>query len=429
MRFDSVEHFDHFDDEILYWINLSDIPEPLQQAARKIDGKEYSETCFGMCVAYDLSDNRFTVVSEIDRLTGAECSVFYIDNDGDKHWLQADLPDILLNEVINACKEIQNGTMLEQGYAVLNTALFDDDCGFVIGKKPDSHSPFVVYRLIANNGMREYYDAKYHREREEAEKDMDSRIADYKRFHRLLGSDTAALYPYSQAEARRLGESALWDASFHANVSCAREIENAIRVYGDGNGVLKPEASRLILERWGFKRTNFVLSNTIERLGPYKEQLSAENQEWQKKAYVPPNDAHNRYFEVDTATAFLDAFIGQVREAYGRLELFGPEHCEPDSYESLDYEGRVLVLSPDTLKESCWTPQNQLWLAHDGFGCSPRAIGRSIRCTCLGDGEMTRWNRTDFTGVLKEEFLPGWAREKLEELQGQNAGMGGMDMT
>ena len=32
-------------------------------------------------------------------------------------------------------------------------------------------------------------------------------------------------------------------------------------------------------------------------------------------------------------------------------------------------------------------------------------------------------------GVLKEEFLPGWAREKLEELQGQNAGMGGMEMT
>lgn len=131
--------------------------------------------------------------------------------------------------------------------------------------------------------------------------------------------------------------------------------------YGDGRSALKPEASQMVLKRWGFKRTNFVLANTIERLGPYKEQLSAENQEWQKKAYVPPDDAHNRYFEVDTALAYLDAFISQVREAYGKLELFGPEHCEPNSYESLDYEGRVLVLSPDTLKESCWTPQNQLW--------------------------------------------------------------------
>lgn len=68
-------------------------------------------------------------------------------------------------------------------------------------------------------------------------------------------------------------------------------------------------------------------------------------------------------------------------------------------------------------------------LAHDGFGCRPNAIGRSIRCTCLWDGEMTRWNRTDFTGVLKEKFLPDWAKEKLADVQGQNSGMGGINMT
>lgn len=39
------------------------------------------------------------------------------------------------------------------------------------------------------------------------------------------------LYPGSQSEAHRLGEAALWDASFHANVSCARDIEAVIRVY------------------------------------------------------------------------------------------------------------------------------------------------------------------------------------------------------
>ena len=129
----------------------------------------------------------------------------------------------------------------------------------------------------------------------------------------------------------------------------------------------------------------------------------------------------------------MDAFVSQVREAYDKLELFGPEQCEPNSFEKLDYEGKVLVLSPDTLKESCWSPQNQLWYAHDGFGCSPTAIGRSVRCTCLGDGEMTRWNRTDFIGVLKEEFLPDWAKEKLMELKGQEQNdvsptMGGMTM-
>ena len=59
--------------------------------------------------------------------------------------------------------------------------------------------------------------------------------------------------------------------------------------------------------------------------------------------------------------------------------------------------------------------------AHDGFGCSPHAIGRSVRCTCLGDGEHTRWNRSDFIGILKDEYMPDWAREKLLALTEQRS--------
>lgn len=58
-----------------------------------------------------------------------------------------------------------------------------------------------------------------------------------------------------------------------------------------------------------------------------------------------------------------------------------------------------------------------------------------MRCTCLSDGEETRWNRHDFVGVLKDEFLPDWAREKLAELTGprqeqrEASQTGGMNMT
>ena len=75
------------------------------------------------------------------------------------------------------------------------------------------------------------------------------------------------------------------------------------------------------------------------------------------------------------------------------------------------------MLSPDTLREGCWNSRNQLWYSEGGFGCSPTASGRAVYATCLGDGEQTRWNRADFIGVLKEEFLPDWAREKLTEIQ------------
>ena len=169
------------------------------------------------------------------------------------------------------------------------------------------------------------------------------------------------LYPYSQADARRLGESSLWQASFQANVSCARDIEGAIRACSDTDGSLRPEASQSILDRWGFRRTIFVLTSTLRDAG-YDQYLSEENRQWQKSAYIPDDGIYNRYFTVDTAGVCLDAFISQVREAYDRLELFGPEQCEPNSFEKLNYEGKVLVLAPDTLKESYWNARAQLWL-------------------------------------------------------------------
>lgn len=235
------------------------------------------------------------------------------------------------------------------------------------------------------------------------------------------------LYPYSATEARSQNELALWRASHHANVNCARDIEEGIRTHFDGahldDSFLQP-----LVTKWGYKRINFVLSNTLQELS-YDGRFSRSNQEWAKTTYIPPDGDHNSSFVVKSHPAVLDGFVNMMREAYKNLGLFGPQHCELNSFENLDYEGKVLVLSPDTLKESYWSPENQLWFAHDGFGCSPHAIGRSIRSTCLGDGEQTRWNRTDFIGVLREEFLPDWAKEKLAELQPEQPDMGVMKMT
>ena len=82
-----------------------------------------------------------------------------------------------------------------------------------------------------------------------------------------------------------------------------------------------------------------------------------------------------------------------------------------------ELENKILVLNPAALKESCWCAQNQLWLAGGGFGCRPSASGRAVYATCLGDGENTRWNRGDFNGILRDEYLPEWAKESLEALQ------------
>jgi len=230
--------------------------------------------------------------------------------------------------------------------------------------------------------------------------------------------DFPYLYPYSHAEAVRQGKTRMCEDSFLLNVGCARAIEQAIRDHFDESSKgLKDGCARSILEQYGFKRVNFVLANSLKRTGcPYL--FHDETHQWGQRVFVPDDGKYNRYFAVDTAASLLEGFIGQTREAYQALGLFGPEHCVGGRQEQ-DYTGKVLVLSLDTLRESCWTPRDQLWLAEGGFGCSPTARGRAVYAACLGDGEQTRWDRTDFTGVLDEQFLPDWAREKLEELQAQ----------
>ena len=57
-----------------------------------------------------------------------------------------------------------------------------------------------------------------------------------------------------------------------------------------------------------------------------------------------------------------------------KTPLFDAAHCEPDSWESLDYEGKVLAMRPEVLKEEYRTGEFQLWLATGGFGCSPTAV-------------------------------------------------------
>lgn len=75
----------------------------------------------------------------------------------------------------------------------------------------------------------------------------------------------------------------------------------------------------------------------------------------------------------------------------------------------------MLVLKPTILKDEYKTPDFQLFLAEGGFGCSPTARGRKIYGQFLKDGEETNYERQDFLGVLKDERMPDWAREKLAE--------------
>ena len=240
-------------------------------------------------------------------------------------------------------------------------------------------------------------------------------------------SEFPYLYRNSRKEAKRYGELEKWRSSHQENIACRKDIEAAVSAGFDGER-LTEDCARAVLDRHGFKRVQYVLANTIRGRHCTRE-IGAEPLQWSRQVCLPNDRKHDLEFVAQSPPAALNLFIGQVYQTYQALGLFGLEHCI-DEQGGLDYTGKVLVMSPDTLREEYWDTRNQLWVGDGGFGCSPTASGRAVYATCLGDGEQTRWNRADFIGVLDEQYLPDWAREKLEELQAQKSAggpaMGGM---
>ena len=252
----------------------------------------------------------------------------------------------------------------------------------------------------------------------------------------MAANEFPYLYPGTKGEAAQQHEEALWERSFRENVCCARAIEKAVHQSMDDDYHSAPDCAAQVLEEYGHKRVGFVLAHTVRELEDVpvvRQEIDGDTREWAHSLHAVPDTVYGRYYCVDTATALLNEFIAQAREAYQALCLFAREHCSEGMYDG-NVEGKGLVLSPDALKENAWSQEHQLWLATGGFGCDPKASGRAIYATCLGNGEETRWNREDFVGVLDEQYLPAWAQEKLESLraseQAQTAAavMGGMEM-
>ena len=170
-------------------------------------------------------------------------------------------------------------------------------------------------------------------------------------------TDHPYLYLGSLSEAKRNDEVQDWQDSHHLNVLCAEAIETAIRQGFDGMH-LKEDCARNVLEAYGFKRVSWVLSNTVQQKND-DGRFSPQNKEWAKQLYIPTSIRNHEYV-VQSHPAVLDGFINLYRKELDALQMFDRSQCE--TLTGQDLTGKVLVMSPFTLKESYWAPENQLWL-------------------------------------------------------------------
>lgn len=81
--------------------------------------------------------------------------------------------------------------------------------------------------------------------------------------------------------------------------------------------------------------------------------------------------------------------------------------------------GKLVVLDADALYPEFQNSMDQLYLAEGGFGCNPKGSGNAIFAENLYTGEPCRIERYDVIGVIKQDKLPQWAKDKLEEKESQ----------
>ena len=228
-------------------------------------------------------------------------------------------------------------------------------------------------------------------------------------------SDKIPLYRSSLNTARHCNEVDIWRQSDLENSRCATAIHNAIDCnFADNH--LNTDFMKSIIDEFGFDRVSYILACNIKR-AMQDARYSQENKNWSELIAIPDSNLRNEYL-INNHPVLINALIDKTRIAFDELNMFSADDCE--SMAGQELTGKVLILKPSILADEYKSPDNQLFLATAGFGCSPSSLGRSIYGVFLKDNEYTSFYRQDFLGIARDDVLPNWAKSKLETQESES---------
>lgn len=232
-----------------------------------------------------------------------------------------------------------------------------------------------------------------------------------------------SLYRYSINDARENNQLPEWRESHAENKRCRDFLDELIKNNWDGMH-LSGFAAMNAVNEFGYDRTMWVLANHLQH-NRDDMRFHSDNREWSMGFHIPrpsksqlksnPNlSDHSTDYLLRSHSVKVNELTDQVRVLYDGLNMFDHRHRVPDDN---DYKGKILIVRASWLNENYKSPENQLFLAQSGFGCDPAESGRAVFGQFLIDGEKMRFDRGDFVGVLDEQYLPEWAKEKLQKEQ------------
>lgn len=86
LGYKNLEHFDEFGTEVVYWVEVAGVPQRFINEAQDIDGEDFLDDGFGVCVHHDTETGEYAAVED-----GPGQNLYYVDNLGDKHWFDYSL--------------------------------------------------------------------------------------------------------------------------------------------------------------------------------------------------------------------------------------------------------------------------------------------------------------------------------------------------
>ena len=106
----------------------------------------------------------------------------------------------------------------------------------------------------------------------------------------------------------------------------------------------------------------------------------------------------------------------KIQNEVGDNSPISIEDCIPITHDD-HIEGKVIVLKSEVLRPEFQRATSQLMLCTGGFGAQPHSRGRACFCTRLFDNENEQFYRADVLGIMPEDKLPEWAKERLNSIQ------------
>ncbi len=89
----------HCEDELLFYLEVANPPQHIQDEARRIDGEDYMPSCFGTCVKYALYEKTFELSPDMQ---GTD--IYYEPNEGNRVWFAAGATEEFMKEAISLCE-------------------------------------------------------------------------------------------------------------------------------------------------------------------------------------------------------------------------------------------------------------------------------------------------------------------------------------